>query len=150
MYRQNGKKALNIFIKNKNRCRQIENSIHENCQNQEDYKLIIQEVINLFRSDNNIDFIQKKILNKDYLFNTNEYKNFKKKLEEMDNFLMKPFEVDEGVLTCNKCNSNKTFSYTKQTRSGDESTTVFVVCSNCNAKWKIYSLKKNYIYKKWK
>ena len=31
----------------------------------------------------------------------------------------------------------KTYSYTKQTRGGDESTTVFAMCSNCQAKWKI-------------
>ena len=57
-------------------------------------------------------------------------------MEEYDSFLIKPFEVDEGVLECNKCGSNKTFSYSKQTRSGDEATTVFATCSNCGTSWK--------------
>ena len=59
------------------------------------------------------------------------------KIKEYNSFILKPFEVDEGVLTCNKCGSNKTYSYTKQTRSGDEATTVFAICSNCNARWTV-------------
>ena len=31
--------------------------------------------------------------------------------------------------------SNKTLSFTKQTRCGDESTTVFAVCYDCHNKW---------------
>ena len=50
------------------------------------------------------------------------------KMDEYDQFLVKPFEVEEGVLECNKCGSKKTFSYSKQTRAGDEATTVFATC----------------------
>lgn len=136
MYRNKGLNAIKIILNDKE-AKFLENLIHEQCDNQEEYILIIQEMMNLYRNKKSIDDIIQLVQQKKYLFHTDEYDNYSKKLEEIDNFLMKPFEVDEGVLTCNKCNSNKTFSYTKQTRSGDESTTVFVICSECNAKWKI-------------
>lgn len=52
--------------------------------------------------------------------------------KEFDNFLVNPPEVEEGVIECHRCGSKKTFSFSKQTRSADESATVFVRCSNCN------------------
>ena len=38
-------------------------------------------------------------------------------------------------MECNRCGSNKTYSYTKQIRSGDEATTVFAICCKCNNRW---------------
>ena len=65
-----------------------------------------------------------------------EMEEYKHKLQEQDEFLEKPFEIEDGVIECNKCGSKRTYSYTKQTRSGDEATTVFSVCAKCGAKWK--------------
>lgn len=56
---------------------------------------------------------------------------------EQDKFIESPPEVDEGVISCKKCGSNRTFSYSKQTRRGDEATTVFVKCSKCQTCWRI-------------
>ena len=56
---------------------------------------------------------------------------------EQDNFLIKPLEIEEGVLEC-KCGSKRVFSYQKQCRGGDESSTTFAECVACKAKW-IYS-----------
>ncbi len=41
------------------------------------------------------------------------------------------------IMECNKCNSKKVISYSKQTRGGDESTTVYCTCVNpkCGFKW---------------
>jgi DNA-directed RNA polymerase subunit M/transcription elongation factor TFIIS len=60
------------------------------------------------------------------------------KIEEHDEFIMNPFEVEEGVLTCAKCGCNKTYSYSKQTRSADEPMSTFAQCLKCKAKW-VYS-----------
>ena len=80
--------------------------------------------------------IAKIIDSNEFDWNHGNFDDIKNRLSEQDNFTIKPFEVDEGVLECGKCGSKKTFSYTKQTRGGDESTTVFAVCSECNNRWK--------------
>ena len=136
-YRKQGIKALEIIFNNKNNIKLIENEIHNICNDQDEYKLIIQEIIQNKRNNKSSTEIFKNLKEKKYLTNRDEYTVYKKEIQEINNFLLNPFEVDEGVLTCNKCGSNKTFSYSKQTRGGDESTTVFAICSNCQNKWKI-------------
>lgn len=63
------------------------------------------------------------------------YDNVSARIEEHDDFIIHPFEVVEGVLTCAKCGSNKTFNYAKATRASDEKTTVHATCSNCEFRW---------------
>ena len=55
--------------------------------------------------------------------------------QEQDDFLVNPFEIEEGVQECNKCGSKRTFSYQKQTRSSDEGMTTFIQCV-CGNKWR--------------
>ena len=43
--------------------------------------------------------------------------------------------VEDSVLQCNKCKSNKVLMDTRQTRGGDEGATVFATCTNCGTKW---------------
>jgi DNA-directed RNA polymerase subunit M/transcription elongation factor TFIIS len=57
--------------------------------------------------------------------------------EEEENFLCNPPDIDEGVIACSKCGSNKTYSFTKQVRRADESATVFVTCSKCRHSFRI-------------
>lgn len=58
----------------------------------------------------------------------------KKKRDEMQS------EIDFGQATkqfrCGKCGGNKTTYYTMQTRSADESETIFITCLNCGARWR--------------
>lgn len=136
-YRSKGKLALGIHIKNNSDINLIENEIFNHAVTTDEYKLIIQEAIGLFKQNNDIQKLHTDIKENKYLYGHSRFDKIRKRIQEYNNFIIKPFEVDEGVLTCNKCNSNKTYSYTKQTRSGDESTTVFAICSNCNARWTI-------------
>lgn len=69
-------------------------------------------------------------------FDLSVYSEYISLEEETDIFLSEDIEVEEGALTCNKCKSNKTFSYTKQVRSSDEGTSVFATCYNCQNKWR--------------
>ena len=44
--------------------------------------------------------------------------------------------VAEGDLQCGKCKSKRIHRVEKQTRSADESATVFCHCSACGCRWK--------------
>lgn len=70
-------------------------------------------------------------------WNHPSFEPFEKKQNEFDDFLIHPPEVEEGVIECHRCGSKKTFSFSKQTRRADESSTVFVRCSNCNNTFKL-------------
>jgi DNA-directed RNA polymerase subunit M/transcription elongation factor TFIIS len=56
---------------------------------------------------------------------------------EQDAFIIQPFEIIEGIVEC-KCGSKRVYSFSKQTRSGDESITTFNECLVCKSKW-VYS-----------
>lgn len=67
------------------------------------------------------------------------YKKYHDQVAERDEFLMSPMDVEEGLFDCinEKCRSKKTFSFSKSTRSSDESITVFVRCYACGHAWRI-------------
>ena len=48
-----------------------------------------------------------------------DYTDVKHRIEEHDEFIINPFEVEEGVTKCNKCGSERVFTYSKQVRSSD-------------------------------
>lgn len=60
-----------------------------------------------------------------------KYKN-----DETDfiNFMECP-AVEEGMFECGNCKSKKVYTMSKQTRAGDEATTVFAKCINCKKSW---------------
>ena len=137
MYRELGKKVLSKYISSEKNIKLLEKKINEITNNQEEYKKLILELIHYKRNGTSSKELLKLLKSNKVLESGSSYEEYKIKLEEHDRFLIKPFEVDEGVLECGKCGSNKTISYTKQTRSGDESTSVFALCYNCNNKWKM-------------
>jgi DNA-directed RNA polymerase subunit M/transcription elongation factor TFIIS len=53
---------------------------------------------------------------------------------EQDSFIIKPFEVAEGIAIC-KCGSKRVYSYSKQCRSNDEPISTFNECLECKSKW---------------
>lgn len=57
------------------------------------------------------------------------------KQKERDDYVLKPYEVEEGVITCAKCGSKKVFSTVIQTRASDEPMTTVAHCVNCKTKW---------------
>tara|TARA_B100001057_G_scaffold248151_1_gene248402 strand:+ start:1125 stop:1541 length:417 start_codon:yes stop_codon:yes gene_type:complete len=136
-YRELGKKVLSRYITSDSNVIKLENKINKICGDQDEYKRIVMEIIKEKRSGKSSKVLMELLKGNKCLENTNEYVEFRNKIEEHDKFLIKPFEVDEGVLECGKCGSNKTISYTKQIRSGDEGTSVFALCYNCNNKWKM-------------
>jgi len=65
------------------------------------------------------------------------FESIKQCLEEEQNFIENPPVVEEGVIECGKCKSKRTFSFNKQTRSGDEAVTVFVRCADCGHQFRM-------------
>ena len=63
------------------------------------------------------------------------YDDISQKIQEFDEYLVKPFEVVEGVIQCGKCGSKRTWSVQKQTRSSDEPMTTFSRCVDCGNNW---------------
>lgn len=60
-----------------------------------------------------------------------------RRLEKLDfeNKTSKMEMVPSGEI-CGKCKSDNTFGFSKQTRSGDEGVTHFIICMNCGSKWR--------------
>jgi DNA-directed RNA polymerase subunit M/transcription elongation factor TFIIS len=58
--------------------------------------------------------------------------------QEANSFLIKPFEIEEGICQCINCGSKKVYTYSKQSRSSDEPTSTFAECVKCHKKW-VYS-----------
>ncbi|CCV02278.1 Putative transcription elongation factor TFIIS [Invertebrate iridescent virus 30] len=88
-------------------------------------------------NENKLEQIIQYIKNDTLLWSNPAFDKERKKVEEENDFNVCPYEISEGVLQCKKCGCKKIFSFTKQTRSIDEPTTVFAMCSNkeCNNKW---------------
>jgi DNA-directed RNA polymerase subunit M/transcription elongation factor TFIIS len=59
------------------------------------------------------------------------------RIKEQDDFIIKPFEVEEGVIEC-RCGSKRVFSYSKQSRGADEPMSTYAQCMMCKSKW-VYS-----------
>ena len=131
-----GIKILNKIFKNQKNVTMFENLIFKMSNNSiETYNNLLLYVTNEISNKKSIKNTYSNIKKQKFGWNSDNFVENKNKIEEHDHFIMNPFQIDEGVMECGKCGSQKTYSYTKQTRSGDEATTVFAICCNCNNKW---------------
>jgi len=136
-YRNKTKNILKTYLNNENNIDIIEKCIFFYNSSRGEYLRTLYEVIEMISQKIKLKIIINNIKKSNIGINSKDFQNIQEKIKEEESFIIKPFEIEEGVLECGKCGSKKTYSYTKQTRSGDESTTVFAVCCNCNSKWKM-------------
>lgn len=67
-------------------------------------------------------------------FKSSCFKKYQKDETDFINFMECP-AVEEGMFQCGKCKSKKVYTMSKQTRAGDEATTVFAKCIDCKKSW---------------
>jgi len=65
------------------------------------------------------------------------YDEIRDEIKEHDDYIVKPFDVVDGVTKCGKCGSHKTWSFQKQIRSSDEPMTTFSRCVDCGNTWSV-------------
>jgi DNA-directed RNA polymerase subunit M/transcription elongation factor TFIIS len=137
--RELGHKALSTLItKNKN-VELVEKYIYNFTDTDDEYMNLLYESVGIIGTSSDrtqaIKTLITNIYGGVYGWNHPVYSEYKQKLEEEDQFLMNPFEIEEGVLEC-KCGSKRTISFQRQTRSADEGSTTFAQCVECGTKWR--------------
>lgn len=87
-------------------------------------------------SPQNIEEYVENVIQKELLgFNHSSFDKFICKEKEHDEYVINPFQAEEGVVQCVKCKSMKVYSVSKQTRAADEPMTTVSVCTICKHKW---------------
>ena len=83
-----------------------------------------------------VDEYVKNILDKRLIgFDHPSYDKLRSKQIERDDYIVNPYEVEEGVVNCPKCHKNFVYSTVKQTRAADEPMTTVSFCVKCKHKW---------------
>ena len=92
------------------------------------------QVIGDILKGNGLNDIIKLIKDGKFGWDHNCFNEQRMKLEEQNDFIENPFEIEEGVIEC-RCGNKKVFSYSKQVRSSDEPMTTYAHCPICDSKW---------------
>lgn len=139
--RYNGITALSSVLKIEQNINILEKYIYKISKQEENktdfeevYNDYIYEIIGDILNKKKIKDILKDIKNNKIGWNSTFFDLDQKKIEEQDEFIENPFDIEEGVLEC-RCGSKRVFSYSKQVRSADEPTTTYAQCMACKAKW---------------
>ena len=129
-------RCLQTEIKSEKNINILSNKILEICNNDEKLsKTVVFQIITDLKNKKKLPDVLKELKEKKILWKHFDYADIIAEEEEQDNFIIQPFEIIEGITQCNKCGSNRVFSFTKQTRGGDESSTTFNECLQCKSKW---------------
>lgn len=135
--REIGKNALKTVLTREQNVNTLEKYIFEISEEDEkSYKKILYETIQDISNGNKIQDILSNIKNKNVLWKHKSLETFIKEEEEQDEFIINPFQVEEGMIEC-RCGSKRVYSYSKQCRSGDEGITSFHQCLKCKSKWSL-------------
>ena len=133
--RNHGRDALGTVLNNPGNISIIEKHIFEVSLGSEyDYKRNLYQIIGDVMVKKKLDDLLKNLKQKRVGWNHSSFDSARAQMEEQDDFIENPFEVEEGVIDC-KCGSRRVFSYSKQSRSADEPMTTYAQCVQCNAKW---------------
>jgi DNA-directed RNA polymerase subunit M/transcription elongation factor TFIIS len=113
----------------------FEEAVYNKIQDPDTYTWCIYQIIGLLSVGGEKKQVLKEIKKGKVGWKSPSYDAIASKIEEYDEYLVKPFEVVEGVVECGKCHSKKTWSVQKQVKSGDENMTTFSRCVMCGNQW---------------
>lgn len=148
MSREAAKKALSVYLKSETNINIIENNIYkislikgveDNSESTLDDNLYLKrvyQVIEDIKTTKNLKEVVSNIKSLKVDWNHDFFKEIRKQQDEQDEFIVNPFQVEEGVVQCKKCKSFRVLSFQKQDRSSDEPMTTYCSCTNCNSQWK--------------
>lgn len=95
----------------------------------------LYEFMTLIQTEGVDSALKKLSSTKALVWSSQKFADQERELVEENTFMVSPYEISEGVLTCRKCGCRKIFAFLKQTRSADEPMTTFALCSACSYKW---------------
>ena len=131
--RSKGVEALSTVLNKEQNIKVIEKAVFDIGSNDE-YLTNIYDIICKINNNDKLLNILTDIKNNKLGWNHTYLEDIIYEEQEQNNFLIKPFEVEEGVIEC-KCGSSRVYSFAKQTRGADESTTTFAECMACGNNW---------------
>ena len=132
-YRDTGREALKLFLNKEQNINTFEKYIND-LSDKNYYKLNIYQTICDINCGAKLSNVLSKIKEEKIGFRHESFSDYIFEEEEQNNFLIKPFEIEEGVLEC-KCGSKRVYSYSKQSRSADEPMSTYAECMSCKKKW---------------
>ena len=129
------KNTLKLVVKNESNINILEKNIFEASNDDENiYKNITFQVVSDISNGKNLKEALNDIKNFKVNWKHSSLNEYIQEEIEQDNFIIQPFEIVEGITEC-KCGSKRVYSFTKQTRGGDEISTTFNECLSCKSKW---------------
>lgn len=129
------KNALKLVVKHESNVNTLEKNIFQVSNDDENiYKNITFQVVNDIRNGKKLPEVLNDIKNFKVNWKHSSLNEYIQEEIEQDNFIIQPFEIVEGITEC-KCGSKRVYSFTKQTRGGDEISTTFNECLSCKSKW---------------
>ncbi len=134
--RTQGKNILSHLLKSDKNINTLLRLIGKNSSNDKQYNMILFQIVqDLMSRRKNVTQVGQDLKQRKYGWNHDSFEKIAGDFHEVNQFIKNPMEIEEGIFECRKCGSRKVFSYSKQTRGCDESSTTFAECSNCKAKW---------------
>lgn len=140
--RKKGVKALGTLLKEEKNISIIEKYVYKQVEKipieeeqQSEYNYILFQIVGDIIKGKKLRDIVKNVKKSMIGWNHEDFNNIKYLIEEQDEFIINPFEVEEGVTKCNKCGSERVFTYSKQVRSADEPMSTFAKCVKCKQQW---------------
>lgn len=138
-----GVKALETVLSIPKNVEITEKLIYSVSTNETEYKHIIYHTVGDILSGQKLSTVVSNLKAHKTVWEHPMFDQPRAKIAEQNDYIQKPFEVEEGVIECTsyrkdtqtRCGSKRVFSFSKQTRSADEPATTFANCVECGAKW---------------